>query len=90
MDNIITTVCVSVCVCPSVCVCVLLGQYSSEREPESSSETEARADQHAVRKDPSMLHEVGKTDSISKSLMRDELLIHAEKFTSQVPSVSAA
>lgn len=56
-----------------------LGQYSGEKEPDSSSGTE-----HGSSFDTTSLEAVGETDLIRKSLMRDELLINAQKFTSQV------
>lgn len=60
-------------------VLLLIGQYSSEKEPVSSSGAEAMSDHDRVS-----LEAVGETDTFHKSLMRDELLINAQKFTTQV------
>jgi len=61
---------------------------SSETEPESTTNEseagDADEDQRAIENTSSLVNISEKSGTIRKSLLRDEMLINAQKFTSQV------
>lgn len=66
---------------------VSIGQMSSETEPEttaSESEKADNEDERVIENTSSLVDLGGQSSTVRKSLLRDEMLINAQKFTSQV------
>lgn len=69
----------------NIYVLLILGQYSSEGDPDASIGHKPSETEPSLKRDNSLASIVSmRSESRMKALMRDELLINAQKFASQV------